>query len=1098
VDTNTLQIAQTITLPVSNSTTAILHPDGQRVLVTASESVGFQRFQGFVFMLAGATGAILEQIRLPEGLAEGLAFRVGDPNRPLPPPGDFSTVIRNDPGTPQNPSDDTWVRRMKDGTEHLFSATGLHLETRDRNGNRILYSYDAAGSLVSATDPVGGVTTFSYAGGKVTSATDPAGRTTQFSIDGAGNLVAVITPDGATTQYSYDSRHRLTTRTDPQGGGTQYEYDGFGRLSRVSHPTGEERMLLPSDAQGLLNTVSPGAAAAPIPTDVVAQLTDGLSRTTQLRTDPLGAATQTLDPLGRTTTIERSGHGQPLRITRPDNAVITMSYDSVGNLLNSEQFDPFTGLFRTSFTYEPVFNQVTSITDPKGNRTTLGLDANGNPVQITDALSNTTALAYDSRGLLTSVTDALGNLTTFTYDTKGNLTSTTDPVGNTTTLTYDAAGNVVSSTDALGRTTTFTYDGMNRLTQVTDAAGGITRYGYDGNGNLVSVTDAKGQQTAFTYDQVNQLSQTTNPLGQFKTFSYDLARNLVSTTDAKNQTITFTYDAVNQLINKNLPTGEVVSFAYDVMGNLTLAQDVDSQLTFQYDARGRLTRVETAATAAQPASQSDYLYDANGNLTQLSATAIGRGGQFLTYTYDALNRLTRASTGFSGFGQAPTFTYDALSRRTSMTLPDGVVANYTYDAASQLTSLVHQGSTGPIASFNYTYDALGNRTTMTEALGTNSYAYDQLNRLTQATHPQPANPTETFTYDPVGNRLNSHLSTLHSFDAANRLLEDSNFAYTYDENGNLTSKTSKANGEVTTYTYDAENQLIRVDRPGLVAEYRYDALGRRIEKVVNGVSTRYMYHNEDIILELDGANNVTALYIHGPGIDEPLAMFRSVAGIQVVAFHADGLGSITTLTDLNGNPVRSYTYDSFGRLVAQTGTLTNSYTYTGRELDPESGLLYYRARYYDPSVGRFLHQDPIGLAGGDINLYAYVRNNPVNSLDPEGLAAPAAPAIAACLANPPCAAAFGALTVGTAIAIQNLATMTLQNLETNLQEIKRKQKELVETTVQPDQPEQFCPPPRDPGEFLRLCLGSCKSAFPNNFFKRQFCFILCIAAVLGG
>ncbi|MGI0025602.1 MAG: hypothetical protein ACREA4_10730, partial [Nitrososphaera sp.] len=97
------------------------------------------------------------------------------------------------------------------------------------------------------------------------------------------------------------------------------------------------------------------------------------------------------------------------------------------------------------------------------------------------------------------------------------------------------------------------------------------------------------------------------------------------------------------------------------------------------------------------------------------------------------------------------------------------------------------------------------------------------------------------------------------------MLEDSNFTYTYDENGNLTSKTSKANGEVTTYTYDGENQLIRVDRPGTVAEYRYDALGRRIEKVVNGVSTRYAYDNEDIAAELDGANTITALYIHGPG-----------------------------------------------------------------------------------------------------------------------------------------------------------------------------------------------------------------------------------------
>jgi RHS repeat-associated protein len=181
-----------------------------------------------------------------------------------------------------------------------------------------------------------------------------------------------------------------------------------------------------------------------------------------------------------------------------------------------------------------------------------------------------------------------------------------------------------------------------------------------------------------------------------------------------------------------------------------------------------------------------------------------------------------------------------------------------------------------------------------------------------------------------------------------------------------------------------------VERPGVVAEYHYDALGRRIEKNVNGVVTRYIYDNEDIVAEVDGTNTVQALYLHGPGIDEPLAVFREG---RTVVYHADGLGSITILTDLNGIPVRSYTYDSFGRLVAQTGTVGNPYTYTARELDPESGLFYYRARYYDPTIGRFLQED---IFGGlprfpqSLNRFVYVANNPVNFLDPTGLVVPQA------------------------------------------------------------------------------------------------------------
>ena len=227
-------------------------------------------------------------------------------------------------------------------------------------------------------------------------------------------------------------------------------------------------------------------------------------------------------------------------------------------------------------------------------------------------------------------------------------------------------------------------------------------------------------------------------------------------------------------------------------------------------------------------------------------------------------------------------------------------------------------------------------------------------------------------------------------DAANRLLEDSNFTYAYDANGNLETKTDKGNGDSTVYTYDAENQLIQVQAftlaggstPILVAEYRYDALGRRIEKNVNGVITRYIYDNEDIAVELDGANLVRANYAHGPGIDEPLTVFRGAEG-GLFVYHADGLGSITDLTDATGTVARSYTYDSFGQIVDQTGSVTNPYTYTAREFDPETGLYYYRARHYDPTIGRFLQEDPIQFLGG-VNFYVYVGNNSVLYVDPGG------------------------------------------------------------------------------------------------------------------
>ena len=243
---------------------------------------------------------------------------------------------------------------------------------------------------------------------------------------------------------------------------------------------------------------------------------------------------------------------------------------------------------------------------------------------------------------------------------------------------------------------------------------------------------------------------------------------------------------------------------------------------------------------------------------------------------------------------------------------------------------------------------------------------------------------QSFDYDAVGNRTtNSSL-----YNVGNQLTEDANFTYTYDDNGNQVRKTFKASGNHTDYTYDAENRLIKVEEfafgastPFAVSSYRYDGLGRRIEKVGNGITRRYVYDGEDILLEYDGSNVLQARYTRGPGIDEPIAMSRG--GVNYF-YHQDGLGTITDLTDSSGTTAQSYAYDAYGNIIQQTGTVDNPYTYTGREFDAETGLYYYRARYYDPRIGRFINEDTARFAGGS-NLYAYVRNNPINFADPLGL-----------------------------------------------------------------------------------------------------------------
>ncbi|HBB66423.1 MAG TPA: hypothetical protein DCZ93_03800, partial [Elusimicrobia bacterium] len=246
-------------------------------------------------------------------------------------------------------------------------------------------------------------------------------------------------------------------------------------------------------------------------------------------------------------------------------------------------------------------------------------------------------------------------------------------------------------------------------------------------------------------------------------------------------------------------------------------------------------------------------------------------------------------------------------------------------------------------------------------------------------------------------RLSDAVITNYQHNAANRLTENSSYTYTYDANGNLDGQTEKATNAHTTYAYNSENQLISATMSdGTVATYKYDPLGRRIEKAVTVNSVladiHYRYDNEDIIATVDGNNIVTASFTHGPGIDEPLILKKTDTGANYY-YNVDGLGSIIALSDNNGAIVETMEYQVYGKpifkdasnVVIAKSVIGNIYSYTSREFDYETGLVYLRARYYSAETGRFLQQDP-RCFGGVANLYVYVNGNPLIFYDPSGLA----------------------------------------------------------------------------------------------------------------
>jgi RHS repeat-associated protein len=248
---------------------------------------------------------------------------------------------------------------------------------------------------------------------------------------------------------------------------------------------------------------------------------------------------------------------------------------------------------------------------------------------------------------------------------------------------------------------------------------------------------------------------------------------------------------------------------------------------------------------------------------------------------------------------------------------------------------------------------------------------------------QGATTTESYSYDAVGNRLSSLGMSPYTYNLSNELISNPSTTFTYDSNGNTLTKVDISG--TTTYNWDYENRLSSVVMPasGGTVAFTYDPFGRRIQKSSATATTNYLYDGSNSVIEVDQSGALAARNTQGLELDQPLATLR---GGAIFYYDQDGLGSVTGLTGSTGAMGNSYTYDSFGNITASTGSSANPYTYTGRDFDSETGLRYYRARYYDPATGRFLSGDPTGFNGG-INFYAYALNDPMNLRDPSGTSA---------------------------------------------------------------------------------------------------------------
>jgi RHS repeat-associated protein len=588
------------------------------------------------------------------------------------------------------------------------------------------------------------------------------------------------------------------------------------------------------------------------------------------------------------------------------------------------------------------------------------------------------------------VTDANGATTEYRFTDDGSLLQLTDPLNRVTSLTYDGNGNVSQITAPGNTISQFTYDGENRLLTQTNPLNQTVSYTYGENSDSPTVvTDAKGNPLTFTYDERGNVTEIGYIDGTSETYVYDQSGQVIQKTERSGDTFEYSYDQRGRLIQKAFDDGTFEEYTYDKRSNLTSIKDVNGGITsLIYNADNQVTQITYPDDRYLA-----YTYDAEGR----RASIVDQNGFETNYSYDSQGRLTGLTDGTDATLVA--YEYDAAGNLVKETNGNGTFTTYNYDLAGQLTGITNYASENVInSSFSYTYDASGKRIGEVNNDGSWTYSYDATGQLTQAqfdsTNPNIADQNLQYVYDGAKNRVQTIINGEITDYTANNLNQYSNVGnaeYTYDQDGNLIQVVDGSN--TYKYTYNDENRIIQTETPNGVWQYEYDALGNRNAVIKDGVRTEYLidpfssFQSSDVVTELDNvvgqynANGVlTANYAHGLGL---VGRFGSNGAAY---FDADAIGSVNGLTDNSGNYVNKYAYEPFGGILNSVEGINNPFQFVGElgVMNDSSGLNFMRARQYDPITGRFTATDPLGLNGGDENLYQYGLNDPLSFVDPNG------------------------------------------------------------------------------------------------------------------
>ena len=952
---------------------------------------------------------------------------------------DFSTLTLNG---------SVWTRAYPDGSKVLFDARGLMTAAIDRLGRQTTFQYGGSDGfhLVSITEPMrssGSSTSapylsLSYDGnGRLSGITETGGtngRTTSVTVDANGYLTRITDPDGGYDSYGYDGSGRLHTITDRRGNTTIYNYDAAWKLSQIVSPSVPIDNLAGGTTSGtpITNISSWQAVGVPFDTtasnpapltliaNVRATIVDPVHDTTAMYPNRWGESVKNIDVLGNVTTTQYQGF-LPTIITHSDASVDSAAYDPGNGLLLRQRM---AGQETVIYTHGNK-NQVQSVYGNGMVTVTNTLDSLGRTIKTTygTVAGDTTVFTYDSvtKNVASMFRPDTG-LVTYQYEARfGNSSTETDPGNRVTQTDFDSYGRDTAVKAPMYPKEFTTYDVLNRVTAAYDSlhASPVT-IKYDAI-LPVAVRDPLSNVDSTEYDALGNITRHFGYSSQTlaTTIRYDLAGRPTSTTNRRGQRIDVTYDALGRVLSKSGDNTTADHFTYSANGLTQTAYNATDSIRTASVPTALVDTVQTTMSASGVAPHTyTIVHHQTNEASGTDSTTISSNGapaQFVTrrYVNDGSSGTLSAINLGSSIGQT-TFTYDAPGRRVRANYPTGAIRYEAYlRSGTHLAVGFNPGLSGRL-NLEYRVDSAGRISADRRNLGGSAtvdtnriFGYDALGRYAGSQDESSVSWTcyglgrtdpnygeidcpfdslsapQFYGYDASGNRTGTGIT----MGAGDQVTTSDGFSYTYDADGNVATRTETSTGTVWTYSWSSDNRLLGVSVNGTATVgFDYDALGNPVVKRTGTGQVRRvtLYDGASILADLDSLGNRQAEYVYDAGTDAPYAMLTGPTTASATRYYVqDDFGNVTGQFADSVNATEKVSYGDWG-LPTISGETTNRITWKGLSYDSDVGLTYVRARWYDPNIGRFVSEDPLGLQGG-VNPYVFANNDPIDGSDPSGM-----------------------------------------------------------------------------------------------------------------